>query len=121
MWPIFEGGKIRANIRSSEEAELQAYFGYGNAALGALRDVEDALARCADDARHLRAIEEAESAASSSSSIVRRQYEKGIVKFTNVLNAETSLLTARDQIVQDRQALAQEFGGLFQALGGGWD
>ncbi|HEY2445461.1 MAG TPA: hypothetical protein VGI20_06965 [Rhizomicrobium sp.] len=83
--------------------------------------MEDAVARCADDARHVRALGEAESAAASSDNIARHQYAKGIVNFINVLNADRSLRTARDQLVQGRQPLAQDFGSLFKALGGGWD
>jgi len=121
MWPIFEGGKIRAGIRSSKETELQAYFAYRKAVLGALQDVEDALARYTDEQRHDRALMDAENAAASSEGIARQQYVEGLVTFINVLTAQTSLLAARDQLVQGRQTLAQDLGALYKALGGGWD
>jgi multidrug efflux system outer membrane protein len=120
-WPIFAGGKVHAQIRSSKEAELQAYLTYQQAVLGALRDVEDALARCADDERRVRALSDAESAAASSEAIARQQYEKGLVNFINVLTDETNLLAARDQLFQGRQASAQDITSLYKALGGGWD
>lgn len=120
-WPIFEAGKLRANIRSSKEAELQSYLAYQNAVLGALRDVEDALARYRNEERHVRALEEAVNAAESSDSIARQQFANGLVTYINVLTAETSLLSARDQLVQGRQALAQDRGALYKALGGGWN
>lgn len=121
MWPIFQGGKIRAGIRSSEEAELQAYFAYRKAVLGALQDVEDSLARYADEERHVEALKDAETAAASTEAIARQQYATGLVTFINVLTAESNLLSARDQLVQARASLAQDFGAVYKALGGGWD
>jgi outer membrane protein, multidrug efflux system len=120
-WPIFEAGKIHANIRASEEGELQAYFAWRKAVLGALQDVEDSLARYADEKQHERALADAENAASSSEAIARQQYANGLVTFVNVLTAETTLLSARDQLIQSRQALAQDLAALYKALGGGWD
>jgi NodT family efflux transporter outer membrane factor (OMF) lipoprotein len=121
MWPIFEAGKIRAGIRSSREAELQAYFAYQKSVLAALQEVDDALARYADEKRHETALADAETAAASSEAIAREQYTNGLVTFINVLGAETTLLTARDQLIQSRQALAQDVAALYKALGGGWD
>ncbi|HEY6579447.1 MAG TPA: efflux transporter outer membrane subunit [Rhizomicrobium sp.] len=121
MWPIFEAGKIRAGIRASKESELQAYLAYRKAVLGALEDVEDALARCDDETRHEQALTREVSAASSSEAIASRQYTGGLVTFVNVLSAETTLLSARDQLIQSRQALAQDIASLYKALGGGWD
>lgn len=120
-WPIFEAGKIHANIRSSKEAELQAYFAWRKAVLGALQDVEDSLARYADEQQHERTLIATEAAASSSEAIAREQYTNGLVTFINVLSAETTLLSARDQLIQSRQALAQNLAAIYKALGGGWD
>lgn len=120
-WPVFEAGKIRANIRSSKEAELQAYFAWQKAVLGALRDVEDALARYTDEMQRERALADSEQAAASSEAIARQQYVAGLVTFVNVLSAETTLLSTRDDLIQSRAALAENLATLYKALGGGWD
>ena len=44
-WPIFDAGRIRDNIHIQEEAGAQAMAAYQLVVLGALRDVEDALAQ----------------------------------------------------------------------------
>jgi outer membrane protein TolC len=121
MWPIFEAGKIRANIRASQEAELQAWFAYRKTVLGALQEVEDALARVNDDQRNVSALSDTERAATSSETLARQQYAHGLVTFINVLTAETTLFTARDQLVQGEAGLARDFGALYKSLGGGWD
>jgi NodT family efflux transporter outer membrane factor (OMF) lipoprotein len=120
-WPIFESGRIRANIRSNKEAELQAYLAWQKAVLGGLQDVEDALARYAYEEQHERALAASERAAASSETIARQQYVAGLVTFVNVLSAETTLLSARDQLIQSRAALAENLGTIYKALGGGWN
>jgi outer membrane protein, multidrug efflux system len=120
-WPVFEGGRIRANIRASKEAELQAYLVWQKAVLTALQDAEDALARYADEKRHEQALSASERAAASSQTIARQQYVAGLVTFVNVLSAETTLLSARDQLIQSHAALAEDLATIYKALGGGWD
>lgn len=120
MWPVFQGGRIRAGVRSSEEAQMQAYFAWRKAVLSALQDVEDALARYADEQRHERALVESERAAASSEAIARQQYTAGLVTFVNVLTAEVARESARDQLIQSREALALDLGTIYKSLGGGW-
>ena len=120
-WPIFEAGRLRANIRASKEAELQAYFAWKKAVLGALQDVEDALARYADEKSHERALAATEEAAASSQTIARQQYATGLVTFVNVLTAEATLLSTRDALIQSRAALTEDLSTIYKALGGGWD
>ena len=119
-WPAFQGGKTRANIRSTQEQREQAYLAYQQSVLGALRDTEDALVRVDAGQRRLRSLLEAQSAASSSLSIARSQYEHGVTAFLDVLHAEMTLLDTQDQVEQTRLAVAQAHVSLFKALGGGW-
>jgi multidrug efflux system outer membrane protein len=120
-WPIFEAGKIHSNIRASKEAELQAYLAWQKSVLGALRDVEDALARYAYEKKRERALADSEQAAASSQIVARQQYTAGLVTFVNVLSAETTLLSTRDQLIQSRAALAENLATIYKSLGGGWD
>jgi outer membrane protein, multidrug efflux system len=121
QWPVFEAGKLRANVRAHEEQQRQAYLAYQQAVLGALRDAEDALTRYAAAQRTLLALEEAESSAQSSLQIAEQQYQTGTVDFLNVLSANTTLLDTQDQTAQSQQALAQALVSVYKALGGGWD
>jgi len=120
-WPVFQGGRMRANVKAREEERQQAYFGYQKSVLTALQDAEDALARFNAEQRRLTALLESESAAASSLDIARSQYESGVVTFLNVLNANTTLLDVQDQLARSRLALAQSLVSVYKALGGGWD
>jgi outer membrane protein, multidrug efflux system len=119
-WPVFQAGKVRANVKVAEEQRNQAYLAYQKAVLGALRDTEDALTRFAAEQQRLKSLEESEQAASSSLDIAQAQYRSGLVPFINVLSANAALLDARGQLVESRMALAQDGVSLYKALGGGW-
>lgn len=120
-WPLFKGGQLEANVRVNREEATQAYLAYQKAVLGALQDTEDALVRYATEQRRLRSLERSEISARSSLRIALQQYRQGLVTFLTVLSAETSLLNAEDQVVQSRQALAQNLVAVYKALGGGWN
>jgi len=120
MWPVFAGGRLRANVRASEEARTQAYLAYQGAVLAALQDAENAIIRCATEARRLESLQRDAAAAGSTLHIAEDEYDSGIVDFTIVLSADATDLDARDALVQSRQALAQARIALYKALGGGW-
>lgn len=119
-WPVFEGSKLRANVRATKEQRDEAYLAYQQAVLVALQDVEDALTRYSTEQRRLLALQESQAAAASSLHIAEEQYRAGIVPFINVLTASATLLSTQDQVAQSQQALAQNLVSLYKALGGGW-
>jgi outer membrane protein TolC len=52
--------------------------------------------------------------------IAEEQYRAGLVTFINVLDAQATLLTARDQVTQSEQTFAEDLVSVYKALGGGW-
>jgi outer membrane protein TolC len=121
MWPVFAGGRLRADVRATEEARAQAYLTYQHSVLAALQDAETAIIRCTTEQQRLASLESYVSAASSTLHIAEDEYRDGIVDFTTVLGAAATELDARDSLVQSRQALAQARISLYKALGGGWE
>ncbi len=119
-WPVFQAGRGRANVRAKEEQRQQAYLAYQKSVLTALQDSEDALARFGAEQQRLGSLQDAERAAQSSLTIARAQYQNGVVPFLDVLNAESTLLDAQNQLVQSRLALGQAGVSLYKALGGDW-
>jgi outer membrane protein, multidrug efflux system len=120
-WPLFQGGRLRANVRVTKEQETQAYLAYRNSVLSALQDAEDALTRYDAEQRRLISLWESQAAANSSLHIAEEQYRAGLVTFINVLTASATLLNAQDQVAQSQQTLAQDLVSLYKALGGGWN
>lgn len=120
QWNLLTAGRTAANVRASREQANQSYFEYKKAVLGALRDVEDALARYNGDRRRLIALNQQLLSNQSALNIAQAQYVAGLTLFTNVLSSEQGVLNARDQRAQTQEALTQDLVALYKALGGGW-
>ncbi len=118
--PIFEGGRLRANLRG-KNADLDAAIdSYNAAVLDALRDAADQAASAQSIVRQQAQQREAERAAEAAYDIARQRYGAGLGNYLNVLTAETSVLAQRRLAVDlvARELDAQI--GLARALGGGW-
>lgn len=118
--PLFNAGKTRAAIGVAKEKAAQANIAYRSTVFGALRDVEDALARYRSEEARRAQLAQAVTAAANSLSIAQDQYRVGLVTFINVYSAENALLNARDQLVQSQTQSDSDLVSLYKALGGGW-
>ncbi len=120
QWPIFEGGRVRAGIRSARAQADQAYLNYQQTILSALQNVEDALARYKSEQQRIKPLEASLKAAQSSLLIAKQQYAIGLVTYLNILQAQATELKAENQLTQAKAALCQDLASLYTALGGGW-
>jgi multidrug efflux system outer membrane protein len=53
--------------------------------------------------------------------LARNQYDHGLTSFINVLNAQSTVLTDRQALVQANVQLVNDIVSLYRALGGGWE
>jgi outer membrane protein TolC len=53
--------------------------------------------------------------------IAQDLYAHGLVNFLNVLDAQRSLFSTQDQVVQSKAAILKDLVSLYKALGGGWE
>jgi multidrug efflux system outer membrane protein len=118
---LFDGGRLRSQLRSQQAATEGALATYRQSVLTALEDVENALAalRAARERQVQFAV--AFEAASNSAVLARTQYRSGLTDFQQLLEAERSLLSARDGLAGSRGDEALALVQLYRALGGGWD
>jgi outer membrane protein TolC len=58
--------------------------------------------------------------AADSFALARNRYEHGLSTYLQVLDAQRTLVGARQQLVQQDMMLANDIVGLYRALGGGW-
>jgi NodT family efflux transporter outer membrane factor (OMF) lipoprotein len=119
-WPIFDGGRRRANVEVRNARQEQAMIAYRKAVLTALQDVEDALGRIDGDRRQLALLQQAQGMAARAEDIARTRYRGGLVNLTDVLQAQQRRLSLEDQVIETRGALARDTVALVKALGGGW-
>ena len=119
-WPIFNGGRTRANIAVTKAQQEQALIAYRKTILTALQDVEDALSSIDNDRRQIASLDAAGQTAARAENIARRRYRGGLVTYSDVLQAEASRISLDNQLIQARGSLARDSVALFKALGGGW-
>jgi NodT family efflux transporter outer membrane factor (OMF) lipoprotein len=118
---IFDGGRLRAQVRSNEAAAQGAFYSYKQTVLTGIEDVENAVVAL-DTARRREALFETALDASNNAAILARsQYRAGLTDFTTLNQAESALLNAANSLSQARADEANALVQLYGALGGGWD
>lgn len=120
MFPLVDWGRRRAAVESRREDREQAYLRYRQTVLAALRDVEDPLAQIDAERRRHAALGRAVADAEASARSIEAQYRAGFVAQDSLLNAETNVLSAREQLATSDAQLRQMTAALFKAIGGGW-
>lgn len=118
--PIFEGGRLRANL-GARTAEVDAAIeGYNGALLRALREVADEISSLQSLERQQRAQAEAGAAADAAYDLALQRYQAGLGNFLTVLTAQTNVLAqARAATELKARHLTSEV-ALTRALGGGY-
>ncbi len=121
VWPVFDAGRIRANIRVQDAAQEQALTTYESAVLTAMREVEDALVNYGEEQARNRSLADAVEADRLAYKLANDQYRQGTVDFLTVLDVERSLFDAEDALAQSDRAISADLVALYKALGGGWE
>lgn len=116
--PIFQGGRILANIDRSEAIRAQAVANYRSTALQAFLEVESTLA-----AERFLQLEQTQLAlaaeeADATEDLAWQRYRDGTTDFINVLNSQRSSAAARSRLIALRNLLLQNRIDLYLALGG---
>jgi NodT family efflux transporter outer membrane factor (OMF) lipoprotein len=120
-WPIFSGGRIRANIRVQEARQEQALRQYEKAVLVAVQEVENALSAHVREQRRKADLSASVAASRRALDLATERYTGGLESFLSVLDAQRSLYAAEDLLVQSESNTAVDLIALYKALGGGWE
>ncbi len=119
-WRIFDGGRVRAQIRASEARVEVAALKYEQAVKEALTDAERALTLYSTGLRALDQQQTAVAAARRSYGFANERYRAGDISLLELLDAERALRRAEETYAQVHTRTATDLIALFKALGGGW-
>jgi NodT family efflux transporter outer membrane factor (OMF) lipoprotein len=118
--PIFDAGRLRAQLRTRTADLDAAVESYNGAVLEAVRDTADQLNARQSLERQREQQAQARSAAEAAYDIATQRYRAGLSGYLTVLSAETALLNQRRQTVDlQARALTTQV-ALVRALGGGF-
>ena len=120
-WPVFDAGRIRANIEVQKALQEETLLAYQQTVLTALKDVETALVAYAKEQEHRQSLSEAVTQNRKAVDLARTLYVAGRRDFLSVLDAQRSLYVSEDALVRSTQAVASGLIALYKALGGGWE
>jgi NodT family efflux transporter outer membrane factor (OMF) lipoprotein len=118
--PIFQGGRLTANLRLARAQEAAAALQYRGTVLNALREVENALVAYRADRAARDSIAGTIRSGEQALYLSRDAYKNGLSSFLQVLDAERTLVASRQQLIQADITLTDDVIALYNALGGGW-
>ncbi|APA71087.1 RND transporter [Janthinobacterium sp. 1_2014MBL_MicDiv] len=117
--PIFDAGRLRANMDLAEVRRDVAVANYEKSVQGAFREVADALSNRRWLALQVDIGKTTLAAQSERARLAKLRYDNGAAPYLEVLDAQRDLLTVEQQLVQTRRALLASQVSLYAALGGG--
>jgi multidrug efflux system outer membrane protein len=118
--PIFEGGRLRANLGAARADREIALADYEGAIQRGFREVADALALTSTLAAQRLALEQLVEAAGQAEEIARVRYEAGRDSYLTRLEAQRTLYVAQQALITTRLTEQGNRITLYKVLGGGW-
>lgn len=118
--PIFNAGRLRAQVEIQDAVREQAQVTYEQTVLAALQEVENALVALARNRERVEALAIAVESAGNAAQLARQRYSAGLIDFQSVLDTERSVLSAEDSLASSRADGVLALIRLYKALGGGW-
>jgi outer membrane protein TolC len=120
QWEIFTGGE-RINATREARATLEeSILSFNNKVLTAIQEVENAMSSYHGSIAQTVAIKEAVNQCNETLKLSLELYKQGLTQFQNVLDAQRTLLSYQDYLVQAQGSTLKALVQLYEALGGGW-
>lgn len=118
--PIFEGGKLRAQVRLSKATKEEMVLNYQKTIATAFHDVSDAMIAVNKQRAAREQQEKLVAAAADAARLARMRYQAGATSYLEVLTTDATLFSAQLNMVSAQEGEAQSLVQLYAALGGGW-
>ncbi|QAY77439.1 efflux transporter outer membrane subunit [Sphingosinicella sp. BN140058] len=118
--PIFNGGRIQAQVDTAAARRDQAAFAYRRTALVAFREVEDNLAAVRRLAEQRVRLEAQRRAVAEALRHATNRYQAGYSPYLEQLDAQRALLNVELTLIQIEADQLNALVALYQAMGGGW-
>jgi multidrug efflux system outer membrane protein len=118
--PIFEGGRLRANLDVARTDRDIALARYERAIQAGFRDVADALALTTTLADQRAALQATVDAAAEADRLALARYKAGRDSYLVLLESQRALYLAQQALIVTRLSEQTNRVSLYKALGGGW-
>lgn len=120
QWGLLNYPALRSNIRVYKAKRDEQVLTYQKTVLTAFQDVEDALIAYDKEQARQKILETEVAQYQQAAALALVKYTRGLSNFLDVLEAQRSLYSAQDSLVQSRATVETNLISLYKALGGGW-
>ncbi|MDJ0751143.1 MAG: efflux transporter outer membrane subunit [Woeseiaceae bacterium] len=118
--PLFQGGRLRSQVRLEQAEADELATAYARTALAAITDAEIALTELAGLRDQLARAKTAVETSRKSNDLARNRYRQGLSSILVVLETQRSLDNAQLALILIKQALLNAEIDLFLSMGGDW-
>lgn len=119
-WNIFDGDRIKNNIKIQEALTAELLAKWQNTVLAAVEDVQNAMYAYVQQGARQKSLEESVAASLRSVELVESLYKNGLTDFQNVLDTQRALFNQQDNLAAGNGLLLQDLVLIYKAFGAGW-
>jgi NodT family efflux transporter outer membrane factor (OMF) lipoprotein len=119
-WNFLDFGRTHSKVKEAEAQRDEAEATYRGTVLAALRDADSALSRYGHQRDNVGQLLDVEASANRSAALVDQRYRAGTSTLIDLLDAERSQLSAKQNVVNGQAQLVQDFVSIQKSLGLGW-
>lgn len=120
-WTLFKGTQLVNATRLARAQLDQAINEFNQTVLTAVQETDNAMNAYRNSIKQIVALREVRNQGEETLKLSLELYKQGLTPFQNVLDAQRSLLTYENQLVQAQGYSLLQLIAMYQALGGGWD
>lgn len=120
-WSFLDFGRTAAQVEQARGSQDEAAAQYRGSILRALQDSEDALSRYGAARRSVESARRSLATAERTEALTRQRFEARTVTRMQLLEAESTRISAAEGLSQANAALSGHFVALQKALGLGWN
>ncbi|MBB2202098.1 efflux transporter outer membrane subunit [Gluconacetobacter tumulisoli] len=118
--PLFQGGRLRANLRLARAQAAEAALAYRQAVLAALRDIDDGLSALHADRTRRQSDDQAVATATDRIALARVRRRDGLADRRAILDDQATLAAAQQDALRGHLQVLLDVVALYKAAGGGW-
>jgi NodT family efflux transporter outer membrane factor (OMF) lipoprotein len=119
--PIFNAGRLRAQLSIQENNQEIAFQSYKSTVLQALKETETALVRFGTEQQRRENLKKAVEENEKAVAYALQLFQGGLADYFRVIQAQAALLTAQQQLVDSEQNVGSYLISVYKSVGGGWE
>ena len=120
-WYGLDRSRLDARIDAADARTRGQLANFDKTVLGALEEVDTSMVNFSREQQRRARLATAAQSSAHAAKLAKQRYDAGLDSFLDVLDSESRMLAAEDQLAASETQAAVDVVALYKALGGGWD